>query len=125
MWEVLLWNSNPDDGNDDCDSGFEFESANRARAAFNIVVHGNYQLAKTMWPKTRFGPVRFVQLIEWGTSGMANSSVIQELSQEWQDRADAINKAEAQAEAYAKREFAHLLGMKLGIDAYNEAMGNG
>jgi hypothetical protein len=56
---------------------------------------------------------------------MANSSVIQELSQEWQDRADAINKAEAQADAYAKREFAHLLGMELGIDAYNEAMGNG
>jgi hypothetical protein len=122
MWEILFWNTNPDEGNDDCDMGLDFVSPERAKDAWSILRNYSAQAAIMSLKLQRLGPVRFMQLIEWGPDARARSSVIEELKHDWQKRADDYITQFSRA---ALREYAMQQGMGLGVAAYNDAMGWG
>ncbi len=121
MWEILFWNTNPDEGNDDCDMGLDFASPERAKDAWSILRNYSAQAAIMSLKLQRLGPVRFMQMIEWGPDARARSSVIEELKHDWQKRADVLTKPAK----YECREYAMQQGMGLGVRAYNDAMGWG
>jgi hypothetical protein len=98
---VNQFGSHPDLGNDDCQSGAEFDSLSDAEAAFSAPVTDPY--------------VAFVELL--GPSGLRKVRANPAYD------AAFVARERAPDDAEWRQERAMQAGMGLGIDAYNEAMG--
>tara|TARA_R100000781_G_scaffold112389_1_gene79580 strand:- start:259 stop:567 length:309 start_codon:yes stop_codon:yes gene_type:complete len=95
MWEVNQWGSHPDEGNDDCWCGDDFDTEEEAREslAADLAVQGEHD----EWLEL-VGPGIQEVYHQKGRSGPAQ----EETCTEW----------------------AMLQGMSHGVDAYNEAIGS-
>lgn len=106
---VRLWGSRPGT-DDDCWCGGEYDTLAEARAVFTQ-------------PTTDFSARNFgggnelwIQLV--GPEGEIEARQLQKESEAYRRQCDAEDRA-------ARREYAMELGMALGVDAYNDAMGYG
>ena len=95
MWEINQWGSHPDEGNDDCWCGDDFDTEEEAREslAADLAVQGEHD----EWLEL-VGPGIQEVYHQKGRSGPAQ----EETCTEW----------------------AMLQGMSHGVDAYNEAIGS-
>jgi hypothetical protein len=99
MYEVLHWGSHPEDGNDDCHQGWDFDSFNEALAKFEE--GASYRTA-------------FIELVLPNQSFVRKNEAFDPL----RCAADARRE-----EAEWRREIATQSGMMSGCEAYNEEMG--
>lgn len=98
---VLYWGSHPDDGNDDCHSGTDFDTLEAAEAAFIAPVPKFY--------------LAFIELT--GPDGLRR------IRQNPAYDAKKVARERALDEAEWRREAAREAGMLGGVKAYNEVMG--
>lgn len=101
---VNLWGSHPDEGNDDCHTGTDFDTLEQAEKAFDETL-----------PPTRYY-VAFVELE--GPPGVRRC-----VRPNPGYDAKRLARESAQDDADERREQAMQAGMGLGVEAYNEAMG--
>lgn len=98
---VNCWCSHPDEGNDDCLRGEDFDSLEEAEKAYDAQVTDRY--------------IAFVELV--GPSGLHKVRPNPGYD------AKAVARERARDDAEWRREEAMQAGMGLGVEAYNEVMG--
>jgi hypothetical protein len=101
LYAVLWWGSHPDAGNDDCHSGDDFDALEQAERAYDAPVTD-----------------RFVAYVEMTGPGLRRIRPNPAYD------AVAVARERARDDAEWRREQANEAGMGLGIDAYNEILGN-
>lgn len=107
MFTVNYWGSNPDEENDDCWSGDDFETLEEARACFD----GEHDR-----------DVAFIQLCE--TVGSSEPQPTAAPSEGvYEVRANPRYRKRALDDGEWRREMAMEAGMLHGVEAYNEEMG--
>jgi hypothetical protein len=100
-FNVYFWCSHPDDGNDDCNSGEDFDTLEQAEALYDAPVDDRY--------------AAFVELT--GPDGLRRVRKNPDYD------AKAVARQRARDDAEWRREQAREAGMLHGVEAYNEEMG--
>jgi hypothetical protein len=100
-FEVKLWCSHPDEQNDDCQSGAEFDTLEEAEKAYAAPVTDRYAAFVELTGPDSYRRVRRNPAYD----------------------AKAVARKRAQDDAEWRREQAMQAGMGLGVQAYNEEMG--
>jgi hypothetical protein len=108
MFHVTLWESHPDEDNDDCGAGDDFESEEAAAAVY-------------LAPQDHFRRMReggYTHVMFEGPSGR----LIRELPDAAETRRRRAREAR-ESDEEMRRELAMEAGMLGGCDAYNDMMG--
>jgi len=119
LFSVNLWETHPDNENDDCSTGESFETLEQAVECMFNVLSWESGTSKARCPDMPFDMVYyrntpFVELDGPGVHGvMERPGIVKRAKRE-----DAMDRAAERSE-YAMQQ-----GMGLGIHAYNEAMGH-
>lgn len=110
-YAVNLWGSHPDEGNDDCDTGTEYDTLEEAMAAFNDVEN---VLLKD------FRRRQFYQ--NWSYVEIDGPGINQVRRNPRRDEQRARREREEDDREW-QRERAMQAGMAFGCDGYNDEMG--
>ena len=138
VWSVNFWGSHPDKGEDNCHTGFDFDTEAEARECFSaytgnptalkavrkkyVLEHGEKHWEWWITDLARSAPyVELVGFSRYSGATPDESSAGQEVGEVWCYLPSADDSDDY--ERMCQSEAAMQAGMAFGVDGYNDAMG--
>ncbi len=132
-WSVNFYGSNPDAQNDDCWTGADFDTAEKAEEVYNALGRGDATcLTDEIDPKgflrrTYVQDTAYVELGKGEPSDGESRATYEPIVARRVPHADGVERRSQRnaerADREWKREQAMQAGMGMGVDAYNDEMG--